>query len=281
MSFTLLALILFAAVLHASWNFFAKQSGGGLTVLWLGAAISTAATVPTAIAAQWGDPIPREGLVIGCVSGLVHCAYWWALARMYEHGDISLAYPVARGSGVVGTALGSVFFLREPLSVVGATGIASVCAGVLALGFQRRVEPVRTRAVVLALITGLTITGYTLLDDRGVESMSPPMYLAIETGVGASALALVLRKRLQIALVPASRKHWKTAWIVGVGSPLTYLVILFAYAAGPVGYITAVREFSVVIAALLGAWFLGERMSFARWLGIALVVAGTILIKSA
>ena len=281
MSFTLLSLILFAAVLHASWNFFAKQSGGGLTVLWLGAAISTAATVPTAIATQWGNPIPREGLAIGCVSGLVHCAYWWALARMYEHGDISLAYPIARGSGVVGTALGSVFLLREPLSVVGASGIASVCAGVFALGFQRRVEPVRARAVVLALITGLTITGYTLLDDRGVESMSPPMYLAIETGVGAAALALLLRKRLQIALVPAYRKHWKTAWIVGVGSPLTYLVILFAYAAGPVGYITAVREFSVVIAALLGAWFLGERMTFARWIGIALVVAGMILIKTA
>jgi uncharacterized membrane protein len=62
---------------------------------------------------------------------------------------------------------------------------------------------------------------------------------------------------------------------------LTYLVILFAYAAGPVGYITAVREFSVVIAALLGVWFLGERMTIMRWVGIALVVAGMILIKSA
>jgi drug/metabolite transporter (DMT)-like permease len=281
MSFTLLSLILFAAVLHATWNFFAKRSGGGLTVLWLGAAISTAATIPAAIAAQWGEPIPREGLVIGCISGLVHCAYWWALARMYEHGDISLAYPIARGSGVAGTALGSFFLVRDPLSFVGVTGIASVCAGVFALGFQRRVEPVRARTVALALVTGLTITGYTLLDDRGVDSMSPPMYLAIETGVGAAALALLLRKRLRIAVVPSYRKHWKTAWIIGVGSPLTYLIILFAYAAGPVGYITAVREFSVVIAALLGAWFLGERMSFARWLGIALVVAGTVLIKSA
>ena len=70
---------------------------------------------------------------------------------MYEHGDISLAYPIARGSGVAGTALGSIFLLREPLSAVGATGIASVCAGVFALGFQRRVEPVRARAVALAV----------------------------------------------------------------------------------------------------------------------------------
>ncbi len=281
MSLTLLSLILSAAVLHATWNFFAKRSGGGLTVLWLGAAISTVATIPAAVAFQWGNPIPREGLLIGCASGLVHCAYWWALARMYEAGDISLAYPIARGSGVAGTAIGAIAWLREPMSFGGMIGIGAVCAGVFALGFTRRVEPVRARAGALALLTGLTITGYSLLDDRGVETMSPPTYLAVETGVGAAALALIMRKRLRLALVPAYRTHWKTAWIIGVGSPLTYLIILIAYAAGPVGYITAVREFSVVIAALLGVWFLNERMTPARWVGIALVVAGTILIKSA
>lgn len=281
MSLTLLSLILFAAVLHATWNFFAKRSGGGLAVLWLGAAISTIATLPAAIISQWGKPMPHTGLVIGCISGVIHCAYWWALARMYAAGDISLAYPIARGSGVAGTAIGSMLFVREPLSLVGALGIGSVCVGVVALGFQRRVEPVRARAVALALITGLTITGYSLLDDRGVEHMSPPTYLAIETGVGAISLALLMRRRLQDAIAPAYKRHWRTAWIIGVGSPLTYLVILFAYAAGPVGYITAVREFSVVIAALLGVWFLGERMSPLRWVGIALVVTGMVLIKSA
>jgi uncharacterized membrane protein len=281
MSFTLLSLILFAAILHATWNFFAKRSGGGLAILWLGAAISTVATIPAALAAQWGRSIPRDGLIIGCVSGLVHCAYWWALARMYEHGDISLAYPIARGSGVAGTAAGSLVWLREPLSFPGATGIALVCIGIVVLGFQRRVEPVRTRVVLLALVTGLTITGYSLLDDRGVETMAPPAYLAVETGVGAAALFILMRKRLHMTLRSAYRRHWKTAWIIGIGSPLTYLVILFAYAAGPVGYIAAVREFSVVIAALLGVRFLNERMTLARWVGIALVVTGMVLIKAA
>jgi drug/metabolite transporter (DMT)-like permease len=281
MSLTLLFLILLAAVLHATWNFFAKRSDGGLTVLWTGAMIATLATLPLAIVTQWGKPIPREGLAIGVVSGFVHCAYWWALARTYRHGDISLAYPIARGSGVAGTAIGAIVWLREPLSLVGALGMGSVCAGVLALGFQRRVEPVRAHTVAMALLTGLTITGYSLLDARGVQTMSPPTYLAIETGVGAAALALVGWKRLRLSFAPAYAKHWKTAWIVGIGSPLTYLIILFAYAKGPVGYITAVREFSVVIAALLGVWFLDERMTPARGVGIALVVVGTILIKAA
>jgi len=281
MSLTLLALILFAAILHATWNFFAKRSGGGLTVLWIGALIATLATLPVAIATQWGKPIPRDGLIIGVVSGFVHCAYWWALARMYRHGAISLTYPIARGSGVAGTAIGAIAWLHEPLSFIGAIGIGAVVAGVFALGFQRRVEPVRTRTVALALLTGLTITGYSLLDDRGVETMSPPTYLAIETGVGALALAVVGWRRLRRSFAPAYAKHWKTAWIIGVGSPLTYLVILFAYASGPVGYITAVREFSVAIAALLGVWFLNERMTPARWAGIALVVTGMVLIKTA
>jgi uncharacterized membrane protein len=281
MSLALLALILSAAVLHATWNFFAKKSGGGLAVLWLGAAISTLATIPAAVAAQWGKPIPPDGLAIGCLSGLVHCVYWWALARMYEHGDISLAYPIARGSGVAGTAVGSLLWLHEPLSIHGGTGIALVCVGVFVLGYQRRVEPVRARVVLAALVTGLTITGYTLLDDRGVETMAPPVYLAVETGVGAAALFVFMHKRLYATLVSSYRRHWKTAWIIGVGSPLTYLIILIAYAAGPVGYITAVREFSVVIAALLGVWFLNERMTIARWVGIVLVVIGMVLIKAA
>jgi drug/metabolite transporter (DMT)-like permease len=279
MSLTLLSLILLAAILHATWNFFAKKSGGGLTVLWLGAALSTIATIPSAVATQWGQPLPREGVIIGCASGLVHCAYWWALARMYETGDISFAYPIARGSGVAGTAIGSLVWLREPLSYTGALGIGCVCVGVIAMGYSP--SGVRGRALAAALLTGLTITAYSLLDDRGVSTMVPPAYLAVETGVGALALALLLRKRLQAALLPAYRKHWKTVWIIGLGSPFTYLIILFAYAAGPVGYITAVREFSVAIAALLGVRFLGERMSATRWAGIILIVIGTALIKSA
>jgi drug/metabolite transporter (DMT)-like permease len=98
MSLTLLALILFAAILHATWNFFAKRSGGGLTVLWIGALIATLATLPVAIVTQWGKPIPREGLVIGVVSGFVHCAYWWALARCTVTVP-SAHVPIARERG--------------------------------------------------------------------------------------------------------------------------------------------------------------------------------------
>jgi drug/metabolite transporter (DMT)-like permease len=281
MSAGLLSLILIAALFHAVWNFFAKQSGGSLTILWVGAVISTLATLPAAIAVQAGSPIPREGLAIAVASGFVHCAYWWALARMYRHGDISLAYPIARGSGVLGTAVGSMVWLREPLSVAGGVGIAGVCSGVLALGLQRRAEPVGTRAVGLALLTGLSITGYSLLDDQGVEHLAPPVYLAIETGVGALVLGLAGWKRLRVSAPRAYRRHGRTAWIIGIGSPVTYLLILFAYAHGPVSYVTAVREFSVVIAALLGARLLHERLGPRRWLGIAMVVAGMVLIKLA
>jgi drug/metabolite transporter (DMT)-like permease len=278
---SLLALILLAAVLHATWNFFAKRSGGSLTVLWLGAAIATLATLPTAIAHQWGKPLSRDGFAVGCVSGVVHCAYWWGLARMYRFGDISLAYPIARGAGVLGTAVGSLLLIREPLSAVGGLGIALVCSGVFALAYKRRSEPVRARAVALALFTGLSITGYSLIDDRGVEMLDPVVYLAVETGVGAILLAGFGWRRLRVSVASTYHRHWRTVWIIGVGSPVTYLVILYAYARGPVSYITAVREFSVVIAALLGARFLHERMSTARQVGIAMVVAGMVLIKLA
>ena len=102
-------------------------------MLWLGALLSTGATIPVAIAVQVGQPLSMRGLAIGVASGFVHCLYWWALARMYRRGDISLAYPIARGSGVLGTAVGSALWLREPLSDLGALGIGCVCGGVFAL----------------------------------------------------------------------------------------------------------------------------------------------------
>ncbi|HEU4364499.1 MAG TPA: EamA family transporter [Candidatus Krumholzibacteria bacterium] len=281
MTLGLFALILLAACLHAGWNFFAKRAGGSLTVLWLGAVVSTLATLPVAIAVQWGQPLSTEGVLIGTGSGVIHGVYWWGLARMYRHGDISLAYPIARGSGVMGTAVGAALLVRDPMSLTGVAGIASVSLGVLALGFQRRQSGVRARAVALALLTGASITGYSLIDDQGVEHMSPPVYLAIETGVGAAIVGLAGRRRLRVSIAPMYRAHAATVWIVGIVSPLTYLVILFAYSLGPVGYVVAVREFSVVIAAILGARFLGERIGFWRRAGIALVVAGMVLIKIA
>src|SRR5204862_7691990 len=131
---------LLAAFIHAFWNLFARKTGGSLTVLWLGALISTLIMIPIAIGVQLGHPFSRRGLTIALVSGVVHCTYWWSLARRHRRGDISLSYPIARGTGVLGTAIGSMIFLREALSFLGATGIAFVCAGVFALGFPRRAE---------------------------------------------------------------------------------------------------------------------------------------------
>lgn len=281
MSTALLLLILLAALIHAVWNFFAKKAGGSLIVLWLGALLSTLVMTPIAIGVQAGHPFSTRGLCIGLVSGLVHCTYWWSLSRMYRRGDISLSYPIARGSGVLGTAVGSMLWLHEPLSTPGAVGIACVCAGVFALGYQRRIEPVRTRVVLLALLTGLSITGYSLLDDRGVETMSPPVYLAIETGVGVLLLGIAGWRRIRAAAPRIYRRYKRTVWTIGLGSPATYLIILFAYSRGPVSYIVAVREFAVVIAAFLGARYLHERISPLRWTGIMLVVAGMVLIKMA
>ena len=281
MSFALLLLILFAATLHAVWNFYAKKSGGSLSVLWMGALFSTVATIPVAIAVQIGRPLSMPGLGLAVISGLIHSVYWWGLARMYRRGDISLAYPIARGSGVLGTAVGSMLLLREPISFHGATGIAFICAGVFALGFRRRVEAVHASVVSFALLTGLTITGYTLLDDRGVDMLAPPVYLAVETGVGVLMLTVAGWRRIRLVAPRVYRNHWRTVWMIAIGSPLTYLIILYAFSRGPVSYIAAVREFSVVIAALLGARLLKERIGTLRWIGIALVVAGTVLIKLA
>jgi uncharacterized membrane protein len=177
--------------------------------------------------------------------------------------------------------VGSMVLFHDRLSIAGGAGIASVCAGVLTLGYQRRSESVRAHAVLMAVFTAATITGYSLLDDKGVDQMSPPTYLAIETAVGAAILGLIAWHRVRPSIAVTYRMHRRAIWVIAIASPLTYLIILFAYSMGPVGYVVAVREFSVVIAALLGAFLLKERLGPARRVGIALVVVGLVLIKVA
>ncbi len=198
---------------------------------------------------------------------------------MYRAGDISLAYPLARGAGVMGAAIGGFLIVRDPFSPVGISGILVVCTGILLLAYPFRSHDQRA-AVGWALITGVCIALYSLVDDFGVTAMHPVTYICLETGVAAALLGIVGHRHYR-EVASAWKTHARTIWIIGLAAPATYIVILYTYNHGAVGYIVALRQFSVVIGAVLGIVVLKEKLRVWRALGIISIVLGVILIRYA
>lgn len=279
MSTGLLLLILLSAVLHATWNFFAKRAGGSVITVWIGASISVVLLAPFALYVQWGHPLSSRAMVFGVSSGVIHAVYWWALARMYGAGDISLAYPIARGSGVMGAAIGGFFLFGDPMPPVAWVGVILVTMGIFLLGSGRgRVD---LGAILRSLLTGATIIAYALIDDRGVQIMHPVTYMLTQTVVAVAVLGAFGARRFSRRVASEYMENRSAAWVIGIGSPVTYIIVLFAMTLAPVGYVFAVREMAVVIGAVLGVLILKERMTPMRAVGIGCAVAGVLMIRLA
>ncbi|MGE3538361.1 MAG: EamA family transporter [Candidatus Tectimicrobiota bacterium] len=281
MTLLLFAVVLLSAVLHALWNLAAKKAAGNLGALWLGICLAALLFWPWAFWVQRTAPLTARGALYIAATDLLHAWYFGFLGHSYALGDISLVYPVARGTGVAGTALLAWLVLQEHLSLSGVGGIAAICLGTLLLGLGPRRQAQPLAAYGQALCVGLTIMSYAIIDKLAVGQVHPVLYISgMFSLTGLLLTPYVLRWHWAACVYAA--QHLKTLMvIIGLGSIGTYLMILFTYRLGPVSYIVAVREFAVVIGALLGVVLLNERLSLRKSLGIASITLGLGLVKMA
>ncbi|MEA2256214.1 MAG: hypothetical protein QOG35_2259 [Solirubrobacteraceae bacterium] len=276
MSPVALALIVTAAVAHAGWNFLAKQARGGIAFVWLGGV--TAATlyaVPAFLQLALGDrTISAAGLAFMAGSGILHSIYFTTLQRGYAAGDLSVVYPLARGTGPALSVLAAIVVLGERPGPIALVGAALVVAAVLSLALGGRRLP-SGPAVGFALATGVTIAAYTIWDAHAVNALAQP------------AIAYYWGSEVSRALVLAGpalhdRAALRLAWtedrraILGVGilSPLAYILVLVALTLAPVSVVAPGREASIVIASLLGAHVLREGDVARRMVAALVIVAG-------
>lgn len=280
MTFSVLALILASAVIHAVWNALTKRSGGDIAVLTIAACIAGAISLipalghlPTADALAAGAPYMLATM-------LVHFFYFRALGTAYEHGEISAVYPVARGIGVAGTGLLAFLLLGEHISLVGALGILAVTAGAQLI--RRSADGhAHASAMTAALAVGSMVIMYSLIDKVAVGILHPTVYNAALFGGAGALLAGWLRLRRPGRLTAAWRTHRNAILTIGVGQVASYLLALYALTAANVSYVVAARESSIVFGSFFGVWFFKERLGAARALGIAAIVAGLVLVKLA
>ena len=283
MSAFAIALVLFAAVLHATWNYLAKRTYGGIPFVWLYSVVAAIIYLPLIILLFLTTRVPLGApqLIFIGVSSTLQLAYLLLLSRAYQIADLSLVYPIARGTGPMLSTVAAVLIFGErptPLAVVGALLLVG---GIFFLtGDPRKLRQAgATRGVMVALLTGVVIASYTLWDKQAVsaEAVSP---LLLNWGV-----TLVH----SIVLLPVVRPRWdgvRREWhdhrlrVIGVSilAPLAYILVLTALSFSPVSYVAPMRECSVLIGTILGARLLAEGDTKRRLAGAGIIVVGIIMI---
>ena len=274
-----LLLVLGAAVCHSVWNLLVKSDARRLEIqsgaLLVGVVLCSPALLIyplTAVSpAAWGAVL---------VSGLFEAGYVFALTAAYGAGDLSLVYPVARGTPPLLVVPLAIVLLGERPAWQGLVGIGLVVLGIAAGhgGFPGGPARVNRRALALALLTGVFTAGYSLVNKLGVALVPVPLYALLVFAVDATLISLArwLRAETRVRDTP-----WGRTIVVGVLMMAAYLAVLAAMAQAPVSYVVAAREVSVVVAAILGALVLRERHPAGRIAGAAVIFAGLVLIALA
>jgi drug/metabolite transporter (DMT)-like permease len=274
-----------AAILHAAWNVILKTSGDPLRVAFRLNLVGAAVGIP--LVAAWyaidGWPeIPADGLGLAVVSGILEAAYFVSLSAAYRRGDISVVYPIARGSApLLAVAIG-VVVLGERLAPIGWLGVACLLVGVLLVSRPwRSIRKGRLDgAVGFALLTGVMIATYSAVDRVGVRLMSPVLYAVILFTVATMLLGLWLAVVSRGA--PASQVSWARSAAAGLMATLAYILVLVALSVAPLVIVAPLRESAIVIVSGWGAIRMAEasgRADVARRIGAAaLVVVGIALL---
>jgi drug/metabolite transporter (DMT)-like permease len=285
-----LGLVLAAAVLHATWNALAKRARPASTTafVWLCTAVSAVLWVPlVAVYVVLAPPARGVDVVVFAFvvgAAVLHSLYFMLLQRGYRDGDLSLVYPLARGTGPLLSSVAAVILFGERPGLLGAIGIAAIVGGIfLATGATLHVPRVRT-SVLYGLATGATIAAYTLWDKHVVTALafSPVLYEVARSVVQAVIMAPLVAGRERRAAVATTWRECRRQ-IIGVAllSPVAYVMVLFALARAPVSLVAPAREISIVFGALLGARLFREGHAVQRSAAAVLMLAGIIALARA
>ncbi|MCE2499606.1 MAG: EamA family transporter [Dehalococcoidia bacterium] len=283
-----LALVLASAFAHATWNLLLKRAQRQEVFVWWLSAFAVVGAAPIAVLLALLTDFEPVGWWYVIATSLVHICYFLFLGRSLARADLSLAYPIARGFGPGLVPVLAVFALGEAVTVPAWVGIGAIVVGIYTMSWLRQLRRpfgagfgVSRSGIIYALLTGLCIALYTLVDKQGVAYVSPFLYLYLMTcGVAIGMLPYIIRTYSVTALA----EEWRTGYIpVMAASALLFLaygLVLTAMSFTNVSYVAPAREVGLLFALMLGAVVLKERVTSGRLIGAGLIVAGLVLITA-
>ncbi|HEY4065561.1 MAG TPA: DMT family transporter [Burkholderiaceae bacterium] len=282
LTWPIVLIVLCAAMLHASWNALIKSGGDKAADTALLTIAGAVLALPFLLWAGWPNRAAWPYLLASLV---IHIGYYIALVEAYRHGELGLTYPIMRGFAPLLVALGSGVFIGEAPSAAAWLGIAGIALGVALVGLARPGEALhRRRALLFAFANAGLIAIYTTVDGVGVRASGDALRYALALFAldGFLYPALVWLRRppaARVELLGYVRARWPIALAGGGASIGAYGIALWAMTRAPVASVAALRETSVLFAALLGTRLLKERFGLQRALGTGVIAAGVMALR--
>ena len=292
MSLTALVLVLTAALVHATWNYFLKKANATRPFWWLVYIITAVITVPTLFiyVLQALSNITPIGWLVIALSAPIHVIYGQVLQIGYKKSDYSIVYPTARGTGPLITVLCAVLILGDRPSFWGWIGIVLILASIVLLAMphkqDKQTQDLRIRAGIFwGFLTGCFIAGYSFCDAWAVQQetgLTPLSFyfpsIAVRAIVFAPFIMMHANWKAESKEILTTPRLQKALAVVTVGSPLAYILVLYAMTIAPLAYVAPSREVGMMIGVVLGGLLLRERLSVTRLAGVIGMTLGVILV---
>ena len=292
MSLTALVLVLTAALVHATWNYFLKKANATRPFWWLVYIITAVITVPALFIydPQALSNITPIGWLVIALSAPIHVIYGQVLQIGYKKSDYSIVYPTARGTGPLITVLCAVLILGDRPSFWGWIGIVLILASIVLLAMphkqDKQTQDLRIRAGIFwGFLTGCFIAGYSFCDAWAVQQetgLTPMSFyfpsIAVRAIVFAPFIMMHANWKAESKEILTTPRLQKALAVVTVGSPLAYLLVLYAMTIAPLAYVAPSREVGMMIGVVLGGLLLRERLSVTRLAGVIGMTLGVILV---
>ncbi|MFA5955456.1 EamA family transporter [Hyphomicrobium sp.] len=277
MSFSVFAIVLFAAALHASWNAVVK-SGDDKVLMTIMVAASASVTAAMVLPFLASPARPCWPFIASSV--LIHIVYFALVGSAYRVGDMGQVYPLMRGTAPFLVALASVSAFGEKLSIPAWMGVGLICVGIITMVKEGKASDMR--GIYLALLNAIVIASYTLIDGAGTRlSGSPTAYAAwvfMLTGFPLMAWVVFARREAFVGVV---RRQWRTGVFGGAATVLSYALVLGAMMTAPIAMVAALRETSILFGTAIAGIVLRERLGPARLIGAGLIGLGAVALRLA
>jgi uncharacterized membrane protein len=279
-----IAAVLLAALTHATWNLAAKRAARSRHFVWL---YSLGSVVIYAPAILWVLVYQRPQFeaihwLALLMTGVLHMGYSLLLQAGYRVSDLSLVYPLARGTGPLLSFIAATFILQEPASAFSVLGVVLIVGGILMVsGLTSEPHKAPRAGIAFGMLTGVFIAGYTINDGWAVKVLLISPFLVDFSGnLLRLAVLAPFAWRDRAGLIAEAKTFRTPVLIVSVLGPLGYILVLFAMKHAPVGHVAPMRELATLVGTYFGARLLKEQFAPIRVIGAALIVSGVIALAA-
>lgn len=275
MPLAIVALITLSACIHVGWNLLLKQSPHRQLSSWLAVVVSGFGTLPWA----W-EHASSDLWIIASTSAVFQALYYLLLAYGYEHYDLGVLYPIARGVAPLLSAIWSFLWLGDQFHLGGVIAILLITGGTVWIGIQQSAQSPKRQIPWLPLLVALVISGYTIVDAYGTRQSDAFTYYSVCMSCTAIVMApYVLWQQRTLGFEwPRITSELPRATVIGTLSFVSYFIVLYSYTQAPVSYVAAAREMSIIIAGLVGWLWLKESFGSSRIVGAMLVSIGVAVL---